>query len=414
MSNMPNPNSGPNPTPEADLRLHHFLIVTAMSLLILVLLFVILRELSFILRPFLVAVFVCYLIIPAHRWLVAHKLPSMTSYVIIIGAVMSVMFVAGNMLYRGLSEMTRELPKYVIEFESRANAALDDFNEKIDRLTRKHRDDMEDEDGAQTRPLAPDAEELAESPPAQEPATLPAVVTTSPTTDVLDEEQPPRPYLQIISPERIGSWGRSTLQTFLGFFTGTMVIILYMIFLLAEAASFEKRLNAAFGRDRADRAMSVVRTINSAISRYISVKTLVSALIGIISGTVLALFGVKFALMWGILTFFANFIPYIGSLAAVSMPIGLSYVQFSDPWTTIIIGVILITAQVVTGNVLEPVMVGHRLGVSPLLILLSLAFWGFLWGIPGMILSAPLAVTIKIVMENIGPTRNVAKLFSDV
>ena len=103
---------------------------------------------------------------------------------------------------------------------------------------------------------------------------------------------------------------------------------------------------------------------------------------------------------------------HVGSMVAVALPIGMSFVQFDTALTPIIIAAILIVAQQAVGNLLEPRMIGQRLGVSPLIILLSLAFWGFLWGVPGMILSAPLAVSIKIVLENIEQTRPIARLCS--
>ena len=161
--------------------------------------------------------------------------------------------------------------------------------------------------------------------------------------------------------------------------------------------------------------MSVVHKINVAVAKYITVKTFVSALIGMLSGFILLMFNVQYALLWGVLTFFANFVPYIGSLFAVAVPIGLSFIQYhDDPQVPIIIAVLLIVSQQLTGSFLEPRLLGERLGISPIMILLSLAFWGYLWGVPGMILSSPLVVSIKIILENIPQTRPIARLISNV
>jgi predicted PurR-regulated permease PerM len=118
--------------------------------------------------------------------------------------------------------------------------------------------------------------------------------------------------------------------------------------------------------------------------------------------------------MWGVLIFLFNFIPYIGSLVAVSLPIILSFLQYADePWKPLLITVLLLLVQRVVDNYIEPRLTGRKLGVSPLIVLLSLAFWGWLWGIVGMILAVPLTVIGKIILENIPETKPLATLLSN-
>jgi predicted PurR-regulated permease PerM len=171
----------------------------------------------------------------------------------------------------------------------------------------------------------------------------------------------------------------------------------------------------AFGDERGQEIMRIAGSINAAVSKYLAVKTFTSFLTALLSVLVLAAFGVKYAVLWAILTFFANFIPYIGSMVAVALPIAMSFVQFPDAlYKPIVVLVLLTLVQQLIGSVIEPRLIGKKLGVSPLIILLSLAFWGMLWGIPGMILSAPLVVSIKIILENIEYTRSIARLCSNV
>jgi len=128
---------------------------------------------------------------------------------------------------------------------------------------------------------------------------------------------------------------------------------------------------------------------------------------------VLAVFGVPFVVMWGILTFLFNFIPYLGSLVATLAPLVVCLLEFSDRlWIVLIVAVLLVLIQQVLGVYLEPRLMGRRLGVSPLLILLSLSFWGVLWGVVGMILAVPLLMVFKIVLDNIPETRPLATLMS--
>jgi predicted PurR-regulated permease PerM len=114
------------------------------------------------------------------------------------------------------------------------------------------------------------------------------------------------------------------------------------------------------------------------------------------------------------LTFFFNFIPYVGSIVAVLLPIGLSFVQFDNIWLSFLLAAILFGLQQWTGNWLEPIMFGRRLDLSPVLILLGLVFWGSLWGIVGMVLSVPFLTSLRIVLENIEETRPIAKMISNV
>ena len=109
---------------------------------------------------------------------------------------------------------------------------------------------------------------------------------------------------------------------------------------------------------------------------YIARKTFVSALQGLLSFAVLAAFGVEFAVLWGALIFLFNFIPYLGRLVAVSLPIALSFLQYADGhWRPLLVTLLLLIQRVVD-YFIEPRLVGHKLGLSPLLVLLSLAFWG--------------------------------------
>lgn len=206
---------------------------------------------------------------------------------------------------------------------------------------------------------------------------------------------------------------RAVVGTFLDFFTGMAVTFVYLTFLVAERFSFPQRMVLAFGEKEGNRVLTIVDTINLAIGEYLGVKTFISFLAGVLSFVVLWYFSVDFFLMWGILIFVLNYIPYLGSLVAIALPIALCFLH-KDPGTALTVAVALIGIQVALGNFVEPRMAGRRLGVSPLLILLSLSFWGLVWGIVGMILAVPLLVSIKIVLENIPATRPLATLMSNM
>jgi AI-2 transport protein TqsA len=122
---------------------------------------------------------------------------------------------------------------------------------------------------------------------------------------------------------------------------------------------------------------------------------------------------VEFALVWGMLTFLLNFIPTIGSFVAVLLPLGVAFFQFSDHLIMLFwLALILIAIQFTIGNLVDPRVVGKSLNLSPLVVLFSLIFWGWLWGIIGMFLAVPLAVIAKIIFENIDSLRFLSVLMS--
>src|SRR5262249_10509018 len=137
---------------------------------------------------------------------------------------------------------------------------------------------------------------------------------------------------------RIRNVFRAAVGNFLEFLAATFVALIYLIFLIAERVSLPGRIARAFGEARSAEIMAVVERINRAVHDYIALKTFVSALQGFLSFVVLAAFGVEFAVMWGVLIFLFNFIPYIGSLVAVSLPIVLSFLQYAEePWKPLLI-----------------------------------------------------------------------------
>ncbi|MFA8342767.1 MAG: AI-2E family transporter [Rhodothermaceae bacterium] len=142
------------------------------------------------------------------------------------------------------------------------------------------------------------------------------------------------------------------------------------------------------------------KNITDRVQNYIFTKFLISIVTGILVGIVLALFGVDFVLVWVVLTILLNFIPTIGSIIAVILPMLMTIVQFESFTTTILVTGIIGAIQNLVGNILEPKIMGNKLGLNPLVILISLMLWGYVWGIPGMFISVPLTAIIKIIISN--------------
>jgi predicted PurR-regulated permease PerM len=141
------------------------------------------------------------------------------------------------------------------------------------------------------------------------------------------------------------------------------------------------------------------KEITDQVQRYVITKFLTSVLNGLSVGIILWIFGVDFLMVWAAFAFLLNFIPVVGSIIAVALPALMALVQFESVSYALLIALIVIVVQNIIGNFLEPKIFGNKLGLNPLVILLSLLLWGYVWGIVGILLSIPLTAIIKIIIS---------------
>lgn len=192
-----------------------------------------------------------------------------------------------------------------------------------------------------------------------------------------------------------------------------VLILIYLGFLLAEEKIIPGKLKQLQSDpNKADKLHRVMLDISITVQRYVGMKTGVSLLTGIVSYAVLVLVGVDFAALWGLLIFLLNFIPNIGSVLGVVFPALLTLVQFDTLTPFLIVVAGLGTVQFVIGNIVEPAYMGKSLNLSSFMILLSLTFWGLVWGLPGMFLSVPMMVVTGIVCANISGLRWISVVLS--
>ncbi len=186
-----------------------------------------------------------------------------------------------------------------------------------------------------------------------------------------------------------------------GILTNSFLILLTVIFILFEASSFQQKVGAAFGDPKG--TLSQVKKITAAVNNYLAIKTVVSLGTGVIVAIWVWALGIDFPVIWGLLAFLLNFIPNLGSIIAAVPPVLLGYIQFG-------LGRALLVAagygvvNLVFGNALEPKLMGRKLGLSTLVVFLSLIFWGWVWGPAGMLLSVPITMVVKIALESSSST----------
>lgn len=189
-----------------------------------------------------------------------------------------------------------------------------------------------------------------------------------------------------------------------------VMTFVFLMFMMLEAPFLEAKIDRAFGKS-SKRVKNILETISEQVSRYLGTLTLISLATGICAWFVLTILDVRLAAGWGVLTFLLNFIPTVGSIIATIPPVVMAMIQFSPGFFKPFLVLVSLTAiQVTIGNIITPKVVGDRLGVSPVVILLSLLLWGMIWGIPGALLSVPIVSIIKIVCENFPSLRSIAIL----
>lgn len=190
------------------------------------------------------------------------------------------------------------------------------------------------------------------------------------------------------------------------------MIVLYLMFLLMERSTIYPKVSAAFPESE-EEAQTMVKNIGHQTSRYLSVKVLISAATGVLFYLTAIISGMDFPLVWGVLAFLLNFIPTIGSIVVTVIASFMAAIQFLPQWSKIfVIFFVFLAIEMILGNVIDPKLQGVQLNLSPLVILIMLSLWGYVWGIVGMFLAVPITSVIQLICANIPSMRPIAILLS--
>jgi len=211
----------------------------------------------------------------------------------------------------------------------------------------------------------------------------------------------------------IAALAQSVLASLTSFGGFVFITILYASFLLSEITGFPEKVRRAFGSDGASTdTLNMITRINHDIGSYLATKTLINIMLGILCWAILRLLGVEYAALWAIIIGLLNYIPYIGSFVGVAFPALFAVAQFGTLTIPLIATGLMTVAQVVIGNIVEPKMLSKSVNLSPMVVLVSLAIWSSLWGIPGAILAVPFTTILMIVLARRPGTRPIAALLS--
>ncbi len=213
--------------------------------------------------------------------------------------------------------------------------------------------------------------------------------------------------LEQLDPGKLMRFSANMLGSLTSLLTNTFMIILTLVFILSEAAGFPDKVRAMLGNRNA--GLDEYGAIMQGVNKYLALKTMTSFATGVLVAILLKILGVNFAVMWGLVAFLLNFIPTIGSIIAAVPAVLLALVQLGISTAAWVAGGYLFI-NVLIGNILEPKIMGSGIGLSALVIFVSMAFWGWVLGPIGMLLSIPLTMTCKIALAGNPETRWLALL----
>jgi predicted PurR-regulated permease PerM len=187
----------------------------------------------------------------------------------------------------------------------------------------------------------------------------------------------------------------------------------YLLFIVIGAKRLPERVRRAFPGPRGERILTVAGEISTGMERFLEVKTLVSLGLGISSAAIMYLFGLQGWLLWGLLFFAFDYITYIGSMVACVPPIVIAFLDLSSPVAAVALTALLVLNRFVWIDYFEIKYSGRHLNIDSVLLFLWLAYWGWMWGVVGLILGFPIIISVKIVLQHLDATKSWAVLMSE-
>ena len=207
-------------------------------------------------------------------------------------------------------------------------------------------------------------------------------------------------------------WTQLTIQALSHisvFMAHVVLIIFFVFFLLLEGGNLIERILLVSGKRR-EQALEIMAKIDVRIHQYISTVFLIEAALSIAIAIMLSAFGVPYAFLWGLLSGILGLIPFIGATIAAIPPVLVTLAEFPGYHRAAIVLGMYIFFQLMDGKFITPMLVGRRVHLSPLIIILSVVFWGWMWGLTGLLLATPLMVCIKVFAENIPSLKSLSIL----
>lgn len=330
-----------------------------------VLCIIIMMQLQAFLIPFTYAILLTYLLFPALKFLEKKKIPKTAAILVLLLAMFLIMWLLGSVIIASISGITELVPFYQERFVSLLNSFLGVFGLTFERVLQEFH--------------------ITESS-----FSVSEISKMVLSTGVL----------------------QNTADTFSRFFIDMIMVLIFWLFMIGGKEAFEKKVVHLFGSGSYP-VQDIIGTINKQIQSYVTIKTAINASLGILTSALLSILGVDLALFMGLLTFIIHYIPNIGAIFSALIPILFTLLQFGVSVKLLLVIIIIGGLQFSAGNFIEPRVMGKRLNISPMVALLSLFFWGWVWGIAGMFLAIPFTSILMIFLRNIPELQAVGMLMQE-
>ncbi len=316
----------------------------------------ILRLARAVLFPFFIALFLAFLLAPALDFLIKRKIPRAVSVVLILLLAFLITYLLGSLFYTSGKAFADEIPRY----SQKINALAESLRQKL---------------------------------------------------HFTNLEWDPLEWLTKLDINKIAAFLISSLGPFLSFLTNLLLVFLFLIFILIGHGNLREKIPSAYSAERSKQILAIIEHIRRQVQRYLVIKTAINLGVGVLTTIFLLVLGLEFAVVFGFLAFLMNYIPNFGAIIASVFPALMAFFQFESPLLGLLVLAVLYLMHQAVG-LLEVKVMGQGLGLSPLLVFFSLVFWGWLWGLPGMILAVPILAVIKIICFNVPALKSLAIMMS--
>ena len=335
-----------------------------LGIIALVVIVYILKTLQAIFIPLTFAVFLSFLFQPLNRFLCKKKIPIGISILLMVIIILVLFTLMGTVVYTSVSSFVTDFPKYETQITDMFQKFITKFEIPIEKVT-----------------------------------------------DYLKNEVN---WLQLADRFSLSKIISGTMGTFIDFLIKLLLTVAFMIFIVLERTKLIKRVEKVLTEDEAKHSTSIVEKIEQSVKTYIVNKTFISLATGLISMLFIAILGIDFVVISGLLIFILNYIPNFGSIVASAFPIIICFIQYGISWQLIAISIALVSTQMIMGNFVEPKVMGTGLKLSPLFVLIALIFWFWVWGPVGMILAVPITSAINLIIKEIPSLKIVSAFISSV
>lgn len=340
-----------------------------------------------VLKPFLVAVFLYYVVQLGAKTLARLGLGTRMAYASLLGITVILALLFGQLVSREATIFVGKWPRY----EARITKVINSLPQ-FDRLLHGFGKVPQPAGDGVPAPLPPGDGPPAATPPAEPPA-------TTPLGDLFRNVS--KATLDYV------------LQHTLGVAEVSVLVLVYLIFLFIGSEKLPERIRGAFPGGQGRRILLIGEGISHSMERFMTVKTIVGLGMGASAGLIMFLFGLDHWLLWAFLFFASNYITYIGSMVACVPPIGMAFLGLPSPTAAVVLSLLLVVNRVLWIDFVEIRMSGRELNLDPTLMFLWLSYWGWAWGVLGLLLAYPMLAAVKIALGHVQGGAGWAVLLSE-